>query len=149
MIFCKRKDLSRYLGMSETLDEAIRAMESCDLRSLSMGRNELTGRIFGNRFDYETLSEEDMLFETHAVNIDIHFLLSGEERILCADLSVQTVVEEKPDKDYTGSRGPWESCAKMTADDVLIVFPGEAHKARCLIDEARKVEKFVLKVPMH
>lgn len=148
MIYCRKKDLSKYIGMNEALDEAIRAILDCDLHSLSMGRNELTARIFGNRFDYVTQPEADMLYETHVTNVDIHLLLSGEEFIVCADQSAVTVVEEKLDKDYIGSRGQWESCVKMTPEDVLIVFPGEAHKAKCMIDSAVQVEKFVVKVPV-
>ena len=149
MIYCKKKDLSRYMGISTKLDDAIRTIVDCDLRSLSMGRNELTADVFGNRFDYVTQPEADMLYETHRDNIDIHLLLSGEEYILCADQSKMTIVEEKPDKDYIGSRGEWESCVKMTAEDVLIVFPGEAHKVKCMVEKEQKVEKFVVKVPEH
>ena len=148
MIYCKKKELSKYMGLSARLDGAIRAIMECDLRSLSMGRNELTADVFGNRFDYVTQPEEKMLYETHVINIDIHLILSGEELILCADQAAMTVVEEKPDKDYIGSRGPWDSCMKMTSDDVLIVFPGEAHKAKCMVDQEQTIEKFVVKVPM-
>ena len=147
MIYCKKKDLSRYMGISAKLDDAIRAIVDCDLRSLSMGRNELTADVFGNRFDYVTQPEADMLYETHIRNIDIHLLLSGEEIIVCADQSRLTKVEEKTDRDYIGSEGPWESCVHMTGEAVLIVFPGEAHKAKCRVDKEQTVEKFVVKVP--
>lgn len=149
MIYCKMKDLSRYMGLSDRLDNAIRAIAACNLSTLSMGRNELAQDVFGNRFDYVTRQEADLLYETHRDNIDIHLLLSGEEYILCADQSKMTIVEEKPDKDYIGSRGEWESCVKMTAEDVLIVFPGEAHKVKCMVEKEQKVEKFVVKVPVH
>ena len=149
MIYCKMKDLSQYMGLSEKLDHAIRAITACDLSTLSMGRNELTQDVFGNRFDYVTQQEADLLYETHRENIDIHLLLSGEKFILCADQSKMTVVEEKPDKDYIGSHGEWESRVKMTAADVLIVFPGEAHKVKCMVEKEQKVEKFVVKVPGH
>lgn len=148
MIYCKKKDLSRYIGISAKLDSAICAIMDCDLRNLSMGRNDLTADVFGNRFDYVTRPEEDMLYETHIRNIDIHLLLGGEEYILCADQSRLTKMEENKDKDYIGSSGSWESCVHMTSEDVLIVFPGEAHKAKCMVDKEQMIEKFVVKVPV-
>ena len=147
MIFCKKKDLVQYLGMSAEMDQAIRAIGECDLAKLAMGRNELGGEVFGNRFDYETQPEANMLYETHVTYADIHLLLSGEEFFVSADLAQHEKVEEKPDKDYIGSQGPWEACVKLTPEDVCIVLPGEAHKAKCMIGQPVKVEKFVVKVP--
>lgn len=147
MIYCKKKDLPQYLGLSAEMDHAIRAIGECDLSKLSMGRNELGGEVFGNRFDYETQPEENMLYETHTAYVDIHLLLSGEEYFVSADLASHEKMEEKPEKDYIGSRGPWEACVKLTPEDAIIVLPGEAHKAKCMIDQPVKVEKFVVKVP--
>ena len=147
MIYCKKKDLSKYLGLSSELDQAIRAVLACDLSALSMGRNELGGEIYGNRFDYETQPEETVLFETHVQYTDIHLLVSGEEYFVTADLASQEVVEKDLEKDFIGSNGQWEARVRMTPEDACIVLPGEAHKAKCMIDSPAKVEKFVVKVP--
>lgn len=147
MIYCKKKDLFKYFGLWPELDQAIRAVEQCDLTALPMGRNELGGEIFGNRFDYETEPEDTVLFETHIKYADIHLLVSGEEYFVTADLAGQEVLEEKPDSDFIGSKGMWEARVKMTPEDACIVLPGEAHKAKCMIDSPKKVEKFVVKVP--
>ena len=96
MIYCKKKDLPQYLGLSAEMDHAIRAIGECDLSKLSMGRNELGGEVFGNRFDYETQPEANMLYETHTAYVDIHLLLSGEEFFVSADLASHEKMEEKP-----------------------------------------------------
>ena len=55
LIYAKRKDLNRYLGISSSLDSAIRFLQSADLSRLQMGRNEIDGdQAFVNRFNYET-----------------------------------------------------------------------------------------------
>lgn len=148
MIYCKKKDLIRFLGLSSQMDAAICAIQNCDLSALHQGRNELSDGIYGNRFDYVTQMETCMLYENHVHYADIHLLLSGCECIMIADHSVLTRVEERPDEDYIGLKGIWESCVKMTNEDVLIVLPGEAHKPKCILKCPQKVEKFVVKVPM-
>ena len=56
LIYAKRKDLNRYLGISGSLDSAIRFLQSADLSQLQMGRNEIDGdQAFVNRFNYETM----------------------------------------------------------------------------------------------
>ena len=43
MIYTKKKNLSRYLGQSASLDAAIRAVLALEPEKLSMGRNEIDG----------------------------------------------------------------------------------------------------------
>ena len=52
MIYTKRKNLERYLGLSKSMDTAIRYILSADLTELHKGRNEIDGdQAFVNRFD--------------------------------------------------------------------------------------------------
>ena len=82
MIYTKRKNLERYLGQSESLDTAIRYLLSADLRQLVKGRNEIDGdKAFVNRFDYQTMTPEQAIWEGHIQYGDIHVLLSGQEMI--------------------------------------------------------------------
>ena len=82
LIYTKRKYLKRYLGISDSLDAAIRHLQSADLSQLHKGRNEIDGeRAFVNRFDYQTMPPEQAIWEGHAKYGDIHVLLSGREKI--------------------------------------------------------------------
>ena len=66
MIYAKRKDLGRYLGMSGSLDTAIRYLQNGDLKQLHKGRNEIDGdQAFVNRFDYQTMPQEQAIWEGH------------------------------------------------------------------------------------
>lgn len=66
MIYAKRKDLERYLGISSSLDTAIRYLQNADLAQLQKGRNEIDGdQAFVNRFDYQTMPQEQAIWEGH------------------------------------------------------------------------------------
>ena len=55
MIYTTMDNLKSYYGISENLDKALDFLETCDLRTLAMGRNEVEGsQVFINRFNYET-----------------------------------------------------------------------------------------------
>jgi YhcH/YjgK/YiaL family protein len=82
MIYTKRKNLDRYLGISPEMDTAIRYLQSADLRTLVKGRNEIDGdNVFVNRFDYQTMPQAQAIWEGHIRYADIHVLLSGNEKI--------------------------------------------------------------------
>ena len=147
MIFCKREALSRYLGLSEGMDAAIRFILGSDLNALPPGRNEISGLVYANRFDYVTQPEEGLPYETHLREIDVHLPLSGREMILVSDADALEETERHEDADYFLSRGPWQCRVAMTPEDALIVFPGEAHKVKCIADKSCPVKKLVVKVP--
>lgn len=148
MIYCKRGQLSSYAGLSAMMERAVSAIGACDLQNLQPGKNELCEGISGNRFGYETLSEDSMLYETHVKYIDVHLLLSGEEYAAVADVETLTEVERRPESDYIGSQGSKQALVHLTPETVLVVFPGEAHKPRCAVAQPARVEKFVVKVPV-
>ena len=98
MIFCKKKDLSRYLGLGKHLDTAIRYLINHDLSELKMGKNVIDGdAVFINRFEYDTVSSP--ITEGHLRYMDIHLVLDGEETVSTADVSTLTEIERKETED--------------------------------------------------
>ena len=70
MIYTTKENLYRYLGISRTLDTAIRYLLSADLAKLVKGRNEVDGdQVFINRFDYQTMAPEQAIWEGHALSL--------------------------------------------------------------------------------
>ena len=142
MIYTKRQNLSRYLGQCESLDTAIRHLQSTDLTQLSKGRNEIDGdRVFVNRFDYQTMPPEQAIWEGHAKYADIHVLLSGHEKIGVANAAALQVVDQKPDEDFIGYEGDVAVWFPMTTEDILIVYPEDVHKVKVIDGDGSLVEK--------
>ena len=147
MIFCHKKDIKQYLGLDKNLDEALQFALKIDLGNLGAGRTEIKGDdLYVSRYAYMTVPEEESLFEAHRVYTDIQIVLSGTERILCADASSLEHVAEDAAHDYTGLKGEASSRFTLGAGNVLILFPGEAHKVKCMVGAPSHVEKVVFKV---
>lgn len=147
MIYTKRKFIERYLGQSDALDTAIRYLLSADLTQLHKGRNEVDGdSVFINRFDYQTLSPEEAIWEGHARYADIHVLLSGQEKIGVANAESLKETARKPEEDFIGYEGPVAAWLPMTVEDILIVYPEDAHMVKVINQERTLVEKACFKV---
>lgn len=146
MIYVKRAHLDRYLGLCPALDTAIRHLAQADLASLAPGRNEVDGdNVYINRLDYTTIPEKQAAWEGHAHYGDIHIMITGQERIGVSDASELTQTVRKDDEDFLGFEGPVRSWYSMAADDVLIVFPEDAHMVKVQLGEAMPVSRAVVK----
>ena len=146
MIYTKRKNLERYLGQSESLDTAIRHILSADLTKLTKGRNEVDGdRVFINRFDYQTMTPEEAIWEDHIQYGDIHVLLSGHEKIGVSNVHALKPIVHKPEEDFIGYEGPVQTWFTMTTEDILIVYPEDVHMVKVIDSESTLVEKACFK----
>lgn len=146
MIFCKQKDLNRYLGVAHHLDTAIRFLLETDLNTLQMGKNMIDGdAVYVNRFDYDTV--EDPITEGHLRYIDVHVVLEGEETVGVADTSELTEIYRNEAADDLHFTGVFQSLNTLRPDDVLIVFPEDAHSPkRISAGGPSHVKKAVFKV---
>ena len=146
MIYTKRENLERYLGMSSSLDSAIRHLLSADLRQLQKGRNAIDGdQAFVNRFDYQTMPQEQAIWEGHEKHADIHVLLSGREKIGVTNASSLKMTQRKPEEDFVGYEGDVEVWFPMTTEDILIVFPEDVHMVKVMNGDSTLVEKACFK----
>ena len=142
MIYTKRKNLYRYLGQSESMDTAIRHILFADLTKLTKGRNEVDGdQVFINRFDYQTMTPEEAIWEGHIQYADIHVLLSGHEKIGVTNIEALTETVRKVDEDFVGFQGDVEVWFPMTTEDILIVYPEDVHMVKVILGESTLVEK--------
>ena len=147
MIYTKRKNLHRYFGISEAMDTAIRHIQSADLTQLTKGRNVVDGdQVFINRFDYQTMPQEQAIWEGHIRYADIHVLLSGNEKIGVTNVNLLTETVRKPDEDFVGFEGSVQSWFPMTTEDILFVFPEDIHMVKVIHGESTLVEKACYKV---
>ena len=142
MIYTKKKNLSRYLGQSKSLDAAIRAILHSDPEQLSMGRNDIDGdNAFVNRFDYDTVPQEQALWEGHIAYGDVHVLLGGHEKIGVSNVEHLTESVRKEQEDFVGFQGPVETWFTMTPEDVLIVYPEDIHMVKVADGDTAHVRK--------
>ena len=147
MIYTKKTNLHRYLGLSPEMDTAIRFLQNTDLATLVKGRNEIDGdKVFVNRFDYQTMPREQAIWEGHIRYADIHVLLSGHEKIGVTNVNLLTETVRKPEEDFVGFEGEVQSWFPMTTEDILIVFPEDIHMVKVMDGDSVLVEKACFKV---
>lgn len=128
--------------MSSSLDSAIHHLLSADLTQLYKGRNEIDGdQAFVNRFDYQTMPQEQAIWEGHAKYGDIHVLLSGHEKIGVANAAGLKMTTQKPEEDFIGYEGDVEVWFPMTTEDILIVYPEDVHMVKVMDGDSTLVEK--------
>lgn len=98
--------------------------------------------------EYETKHENEYGYEAHRKNIDIQYLLSGEERIAC--LPFDKLQETKPYNDendaafYKANIQPQEMT--IGGGYFAIFFPQDGHMPQLCVDKPMKVKKVVIKI---
>lgn len=115
---------------------------------IAPGTYQISPRVKAIVSEYETKVKNEVGYEAHRKNIDIQYLLKGEERIAC--LPIEKLKETTPyseEKDaafFTASIQPQE----MTIGDgyFAIFFPQDGHMPQLSVDEPNMVKKVVVKV---
>ena len=146
MIIGKLKDLNRYIGLSDQIDEAISYVLNTDLLSLECGRYELSEDIIVNRQQY--YGKTETFAESHKDYIDLQIVLSGRERMGYADISnltVRVMEDYNPELDLAKYFVSDECFYEMSEDSFAFIFPEDIHRPGVKVDE-ELIEKVVLKI---
>ncbi len=81
MIFDNLSNLRLYYGSNKNLDTIIEFIENNDLNALPLGKSIINDEVFVVVFDYETIHNDEWLFEKHHHYADIHLTLKGKEYV--------------------------------------------------------------------
>lgn len=115
---------------------------------IAPGTYQINPRVKAIVSEYETKVKNEVGYEAHMKNIDIQYLLKGEERVAC--LPVEKLEETKPyseEKDaafFTASIQPIEM--KLGDGYFAIFFPQDGHMPQLCVGKPEKVKKVVIKV---
>ena len=111
-----------------------------------VGRYELGGGVFALVQSYDSKPADACKIEAHKKYIDIQCVLKGKELFGVADLSTQTLYEDKfAEKDVAFYHGEVDLLT-LTDGDFIVVFPEDAHRPQQ--GDGSRVEKVVVKVPV-
>ena len=147
MIFDHINNIETYKGLSPDIYEGLKFLRQVS-PDLAHGTYQISPRVKAIVSEYETKVKNDVGYEAHRKNIDIQYLLKGEERVAC--LPLEKLKETKPyseEKDaafFTASIQPQE----MTLGDgyFAIFFPQDGHMPQLSVDRQMMVKKVVVKV---
>lgn len=147
MILAKNSDALTYRGICPNLDLALEHITPEFLSSLGEERVPIRGEeVYCTRFTYETIPDEEAFFEAHRLYLDIHLMLSGQERVEIASPSGLTQFDHQGD--FYAYRGEGEHSLILSPGSFLVVFPDDAHKIKMRVDGPATVSKAVFKVKL-
>lgn len=99
--------------------------------------------------EYETKVKNEVGFEAHRKNIDIQYLLKGEERIACYPVEKLTVTKpysEEKDAAFYAVEGVKAQELTIGHGFFAIFYPQDAHMPQLCVDKPMMVKKVVIKV---
>ena len=145
MIYDKLTNILRYKGMHPNLDLALEHIYAN--RDSLGGEVEVLGKeVYAFGCTYDTVAESEAFFEAHAKYADIQIMTKGSEWVDVSDISVLTVDEAHPDRDFWAMSGKAEVRVTLEPGSFLLVLPGDAHKLKIQIGNPETVSKAVYKV---
>ena len=97
MIYDSLDQLSRYTGLSRSLDAAVKAITSADLFALPAGRHELVpDMVYAVVSQIETKPLAEAVLEAHRDYLDIQIDLEGSEQIGISSLEDPRLTVTQP-----------------------------------------------------
>ena len=148
MIFDHIINIGTYKGLSHDIFEGLNFLR--DVKpDITPGTYQLTPRVKAIVSEYETKVKNEVGFEAHRKNIDIQYLLKGEERIACMPIEKLTETEpysEEKDAAFYAAEGVVAQTMTIGGGYFAIFFPQDGHMPQLCVDEPRMVKKVVVKV---
>ncbi|TGD18460.1 YhcH/YjgK/YiaL family protein [Levilactobacillus suantsaiihabitans] len=133
----------------QRLQEAVNFLQQTDLTKTPLGRSHQDGeRFYVQTLEYETESIENFDFEIHQHRLDLHYIVSGEERIdVSPDTNFVGLSPYNPDRDLQYVQRPATfNQVLLHQGDFVLIGMHEPHRTNGLIDQPTHVRKIVLKL---
>lgn len=148
MIIGHKKDFSRYKNLNDAFGCAFAFLESLseDSSNASIDENGVRGGISVIQKSDTFVDGEPKCFEAHRENIDIHYVVQGEERFGFAHVDTlvpQNEYNEEGDYQFFTGRADYVT---LYPGDFCIVFPEDAHIPCLTSGDTETVKKVILKI---
>ena len=151
MIVAKLKDAADYRGICPMLDKALEYLNDEFMNTVGTEATHMEGNdLYATLNLFETQPDEKGFFEAHQKYLDIHAVLSGEERMDIAETSTLTPDEtaSKPENDFYAftDKAPAHQSIVLRHGDFLVAFPQDAHRVKGQVNGPSDVRKVVFKI---
>ena len=149
MIYDTLNNIAFYKGLSPDIYEGLKFLQQVN-PDIAVGTYQLTPNIKAIVSEYTTKEVNENGYETHRQNIDIQYLLKGNEKIAylpLEELSVTKPYSEETDAAFykvVYDHSP--STLDLRPGYFAIFFPQDGHMPQLCAKEPEKVKKVVVKV---
>ena len=148
MIIGNRKDFARYSCLSSAFGAAFRFLESLpeNCENENIRENGVRGGVSVIEKSDTMADGSPKCFEAHRENIDIHYVVQGEERFGFAHVDTLTPqTEYNAEGDYQLFTGRADYVTLRTGD-FCVTFPEDAHIPCLPAGTEETVKKVILKI---
>ena len=147
MIFdsIKSKDNYKYFPM---LYQALCYLENLPVSELP-DRNTvlIENELFCNPVTLTSKPEKECIYEAHHKYIDLHYIVSGVERIATSHITtLTTITPYSSEKDIEFLEGEADGYYDLKPGQFMVCFPGDAHKVAIMKDQPGSIQKVVFKI---
>lgn len=133
--------------LGDKVERGLRFLKETDFANQAAGKHEVDGETFYFVNEYVTKDASECFWEAHEVNLDLHYILEGTEKIGYAPIGRLQVKEAyNPDKDAVFFDGTLETAVTVSPGDVVICYPQDGHMTGIQVQEPQAVRKIVLKI---
>lgn len=147
MIYDILDNITIYESLSPDIYEGLLFLRQVS-DDIAVGTYQINPRVKAIVSEYETKVKNEVGYEAHRKNIDIQYLLRGEERVACLPLDKlkETVPysEERDAAFFTSSLQPIEMT--LGSGYFAIFFPQDGHMPQLSVGGPEIVKKVVVKV---
>ena len=148
MIFDHINNIQTYKSLSPDIYEGLKFLQQVS-PDIAIGTYQINSSVKAIVSEYETKPVNEYGFEAHKKNIDIQYLLKGEERI--ASMPIEKLTEIEPyseEKDAAFYSAEGVRVQEMTIGNgyFAIFFPQDGHMPQLCANNPSQVKKIVVKV---
>lgn len=140
-------DKSSQFDVIKPLDVCLEFAQRAVAENLERGRYELGQGIYGSIAEIDPVREESDLFEAHRKYVDLHYIISGCQKMKIGftdKLQFHGFTEEK---DYVKISGEPHSVVNLTEGTAICLFPNDAH-GLLITGKEGKIKKIFFKIPV-
>ncbi len=120
------KNAALYYGLGERFETALRFLEQYGGKADERADMPVSDGVMVKCRPYVTKPQSECSFEAHRKFADIHFVVSGSEKIGYAPAGTLRIVSEDESKDMIRLEGSGVN-VPLEKGDFMITFPDDAH----------------------
>ena len=149
MLFSSLSDYAQSVIPADRMAKVLEFLSRDDLADIECGRHDIVGdEVFANVMEFTTVPAAEKNYEAHRRYADIHYVISGVERLAVAPIDeVEPVCDFNEADDFGLYANPArEAWVTLHEGDIVVTPPEDAHKPGCSVDEPAPLKKICVKV---
>ncbi|WP_019913100.1 YhcH/YjgK/YiaL family protein [Paenibacillus sp. HW567] len=133
----------------EKIQRGLQFLRHTDFSGQAAGRHDVNEEMFYFINEYETKDADQCFWEAHRVNLDLHYILEGTERIGYAAVEQLHVRDEySAEKDAVFFTGALESAVTAGPGALVVCYPQDGHMTGIEAGRIEAVRKVVMKIKL-